>query len=213
MRRLMVGVLFALALVAAILWWRRAPDTDSAPDAPVPKIAPAPEPTPGLVARGRRDALRDRIVRRLDQRERAAAARPAPAASTSKPSSMPSPVPPRPPGNLRDHLGGREALLKELNGDFMPLADECIEQAQERNPALTGMLAIDVEVIADEDIGAVVEAAGPSERNEVPDPQLLECIRESAYSLSLPPPPEGSGRDRFMITLPIAPPDAGAAVP
>jgi hypothetical protein len=90
----------------------------------------------------------------------------------------------------------------------MPLADECIEQAQARAPGISGMLAIDLELIADEEIGAVVERAEPSQRNEVADAELVECIRESALALSLPPPP-GSGRDAVMVTIPVGAVDAG----
>jgi hypothetical protein len=99
--------------------------------------------------------------------------------------------------------------MQKLNEDFMPLADECIEQAQERTPGLAGMVALDLEVIAEEDLGAVVEFAGPAERNEIHDDELFECLRESAYSLGLPPLPGASGQERFMLTLPVAPPDAG----
>ena len=109
-----------------------------------------------------------------------------------------SPTDPRPPGNLRDKIGGRPALLERLNRDFMPLASECIEQAQERMPQLAGMLAIGLETLADEQLGAVVDAADPAPGNRIMDPLLLECIRESAFSLSLPPPP-GSGREKFEI--------------
>jgi hypothetical protein len=96
-----------------------------------------------------------------------------------------------------------------LNQDFMPLASECIEQAQARTPQLKGMLAIGLETIADEELGAVVDLADPAPTNDVLDPLLLECIRESAFSLTLPPPLT-SGREKLEITLPIEPaPDTG----
>jgi hypothetical protein len=72
------------------------------------------------------------------------------------------------------------------------------------------MLAIGLETLADEQLGAVVDIADPAPGNKIADPLLLECIRESAFSLSLPPPP-GSGREKFEITIPIEPgSDAGA---
>ena len=116
----------------------------------------------------------------------------------------------RPPGDLRDRIGGRDELLRALNHDLMPLVHECIEQAQERTPGLAGMLALNLELVADEELGAVVELAEPAERNEIPDPALLECLRESALSLSLPSP-RGSGRDAVLLTIPVAALDAGAA--
>ena len=152
--------------------------------------------------RAKRDALREQIARQL-------AARPAPDAAGSGSAPPPrSPTDPRPPGNLRNHLGGREALVEYLNKDFMPLASECIEEAELRSPQLAGMLAIGLETIADEQLGGVVDLAEPTPANNVMDPLLFECIRQSAFSLALPPPLT-SGRERFQITLPVGPqPDA-----
>ncbi len=155
-------------------------------------------------ARARRDALREQIARQL-------ASRPAPPAAGSGSAARPrSPTDPRPPGNLRDNLGGREALVARLNEDFMPLAAECIEEAQARIPQLAGMLAIGLETIADEELGAVVEVAEAAPASTVLDPLLLECIRESALSLTLPPPLT-SGREKFELTLPIGPDAGGGA--
>lgn len=149
-------------------------------------------------ARAKRDALREQIARQL-------AGRPAPADAGSGSARPPrSPTDPRPPGNLRNHLGGREALVDQLNKDFMPLASECIEEAELRSPQLSGMLAIGLETIADEQLGAIVDLADPTPTNNVMDPLLLECIRESAFSLTLPPPLT-SGREKFQITLPVGP--------
>jgi hypothetical protein len=149
-------------------------------------------------ARTKRDALREQIARQL-------ASRPATAAAGSGSAARPrAPTDPRPPGNLRDNLGGREALAARLNEDFMPLAAECIEEAQARMPQLAGMLAIGLETIADEELGAVVEVAEAAPASTVLDPLLLECIRESAFSLTLPPPLT-SGREKFELTLPVEP--------
>lgn len=144
-------------------------------------------------ARAKRDALRAQIARQLASREAV------PGAGTG--AAGPSTVP-RPPGSLRNNLGGRDALVAHLNQELMPLASECIEQAQARSPQLAGMLAISLETIADEQLGAVVEVADPAPGNNVLDPLLLECIRESAFSLTLPPPLT-SGRERFELTLPV----------
>ena len=149
--------------------------------------------TPRGDARAKRDALREQIARQLAQRPTASSdSAPAPPASSSDP----------PSGGLRNRLGSRQVLVDQLNRDFMPLASECIEQARERTPQLAGMLAISLETIADEQLGAVVDVADPAQSNKVVDPLLFECIRESAFSLSLPPPPTG-GREKFEITMPI----------
>ena len=47
----------------------------------------------------------------------------------------------------------------------MPLAHECIERAQERSPSLKGMLALSIETISDEQLGAVVDVAEAAPNN------------------------------------------------
>jgi hypothetical protein len=153
-------------------------------------------------ARARRDALREQIARQLAQR-------PAPPGTGTAPPPSPGPAAPAgsadpPPGGMRNRLGSRQVLVDQLNRDFMPLADECIEQARARAPRLAGMLAIRMETLADDQLGAVVDVADPAPSNKVVDPLLFECLHESAFSLSLPPPPTG-GREQFEITMPIEP--------
>ena len=61
-----------------------------------------------------------------------------------------------------------------------------------------------IETLADEELGAVVDVAGAAPDNEIQDPDLLECIRETALSLTLPPGLT-TGREKFEITLRIEP--------
>lgn len=207
MRRntLIVGVLLIGLLCAAVLFLRKPPQPDGA--SLRPRAAPMPDP-PRIRStdparrqelREQRDALRRRILQAL-------AASPTPVIPDTPSAAAPTaaaPVP-RPPGNLVDRIGGREALARQLNHDFMPLADECIERAQETSPQLAGMLILGIETVADQELGAVVEQAEPSPRSSVSDPGLLECIRETALSLRLPPPP-ASGREKFELSLRIEP--------
>lgn len=107
------------------------------------------------------------------------------------------------PGNIKDRIGGRDALMDALNRDFMPLADECIAEATARLPELEGMLAIGVEVVGDAELGSVIETVSAGELNEVDDALLWECMEQTALSTMLPPPPEGVEEEAFMLTLPI----------
>ncbi len=149
--------------------------------------------------RARRDALRERIL----ERERTGAGdwdparRAEPEAAGNDDGEAAAPAP-----GLVDQIGGRDALVAALNRDFMPLASECIEQATSRNAGMQGMLAIELDVLSDPELGAVVDRAEYPEANEVHDAELLDCIRETALSTTLPPPPAG-GRDAFRITMPI----------
>jgi hypothetical protein len=58
--------------------------------------------------------------------------------------------------------------------------------------------------LSDAELGGIVEAVTVQPDNEVDDPELLECISQTAMSMILPPPPE-SGREQFVITMPIEP--------
>lgn len=213
-RKLRPWFLLILAIVLGVRWYLRdrpaaavdapragsavaAPSAVAAHDdrtgAPAAVAADAAAPASRSDARARRDALRDQIARQLAQRPAPPPHAPTPPAGATGDAT---------PGGLRDRTGSRQVLVDQLNRDFMPLASECIEQAQARTPALAGLLAIGVETMADEQVGAVVDVADPAPGNKIEDPLLFECLRESAFSLSLPPPPTG-GREKFQLTIPV----------
>lgn len=151
-------------------------------------------------ARAKRDALREQILRQLAQRPAA----PSGGARASGPAAGSSSGPAS--EGLRNRLDElHQPVVDQVNRDFMPLASECIEQAQARAPQLAGMIALSMETVADEQLGAVVDVAEPAPNSQIVDPLLFECLRESAFSLTLPPPPTG-GRMKVMITLRIDPP-------
>lgn len=157
--------------------------------------------------------MRQRIVEALKAREAAAqhdgqeptgssTGEPSPDGSTG---GAPRPSDPEPgPDNLVDRTGTREYLTEVMNDDLMPLADECIMLARETEPELAGMLVLDFEILADEDIGGVVESVAPGQGNEVPNAELIECMRESILATTLPRPEQG-GRDAISISLRLSP--------
>lgn len=179
--------------------------------------SPSPE---QLAARSR---MRDRIVDALQARERAAprdrANAPSASAGTSGPGDGPdvgestddstdSGPPPRREargsGGLVDRTGDHESMVEVMTDDLLPLADECIGMARETDPQLLGMLVLNFEIIAEEEIGGVIESVSPGEGNEVSNPELLECLRESILATTLPAPEHG-GRDAVSISLRLAP--------
>jgi hypothetical protein len=222
-RNVLVPLLVLVLLAVLIAWYLRRGSSSGGEDGPAGRVGSgagssgsagssastssgsraaagsnAKPPSSRAEARAKRDALREQIARQLATRE-------AQTGSGSASGAPPrSPTDPWPPGNLLDRTGGHQAVAERLNRDFMPLASECIEQAQERAPQLSGMLVLGFETIADEQLGAVVEVADPTPRNAVADPLLLECLRESALSLSLPPLP-ANGRDTFELSIPVEP--------
>jgi len=150
--------------------------------------------------RAKRDALREQILRQLAERAAASSGGASSPAAAAGSSSEP------PSGGLQNRLDDRhQVVVDALNRDFMPLATECVAQAQQRTPQLAGMIALSMETIADEQLGAVVDVAEPAPTNKIVDPLLFECLRETAFSLSLPPPPTG-GRMKAMITFRVDPP-------
>lgn len=180
----------------------QAPDRERAAAGAIEEVAEKPAPDPE--ARARRDRARTRILEALARRD----ATPPPTRDDASHDDAPdddASHPSRPAsGTIEDRIGGRDALVAALDDDFMPLADECIADARARDPSLQGMLAIELSVIADEEIGAVVDTVDFPASGEVHDALLHECIRETTLSTILPPPPEG-GREGFLLTLNVDP--------
>lgn len=164
-------------------------------------------------ARAEREALRRRILDALEGRGRAEA-RAARADADAGPGEVRRPAgdgeaaaadEAAPVGPLVDRTGEHGYLMKVSNEELMPLAAECEALARATRPDLTGMLVLDFEILADEELGGVVEAVVPGQLNEVDDPTLLECMRESILSITLPAPPQG-GRDAISLSIPLDPP-------
>jgi len=110
-------------------------------------------------------------------------------------------------GELHDKTGwGDPSVGKQLNREFMPLASECIEQAVARRPGLHGVLGVTLQLSPTENGKAIVTSIKPRPDNQVDDPELFECIRESSFSLDGLKAPHD-----FEITMPIEPEGAGSA--
>jgi hypothetical protein len=150
------------------------------------RVAPSERAAALLPATASRQARREAILDAARARDDRASKRAADAASESAPM-------------LRDRIGGKGELVAAMSQDLMPLVDACIEAALEREPGLQGMLGVDLVLVADPELGAVVESAEFPEANEIGDPALLECVRHSALSTLLPPP-LGDEREQVLLT-------------
>jgi hypothetical protein len=185
--------------VAAI----RRPNDEISPttsdDDPRQRLSGVPMSVARTRARAERNAVRERISRALST------------APTPHDQQAPPADDPDRPGDLKDRVGGRSALVSHLNREYMPLARDCIQQAQERSPELQGMLTLAIATAADE-LGAVVESAEVPAGSAVQEDGLTECLRESAMTLTFPPPLT-AGREQFQLTLRIEPPRGPPAHP
>lgn len=79
--------------------------------------------------------------------------------------------------------------IKEAMQDLKPILAECYDLALADDPKLPeGKLVVEFTVIGDQDLGAVIESAMIAADSELRHPILHECVRETMYSLELPPP-------------------------
>lgn len=149
--------------------------------------------------RARRDAMYERILERQKLQRRSPSA--SPGGGDQDPATRRDDDEPAGDDELMNRIGPEHAeTVKTIQRELLPLVDECVQLAKDRGQPTTGMLAIEVSAVGDEEVGAVVEEVGFPEVNELRDPELLECVRESSLAMSLPPPPEG-GRTDFMLSL------------
>jgi hypothetical protein len=163
---------------------------------------------------GEQTALRERITEALHAREVAAAQ----ARRVAADEGAAAPARPRksddtgvadetPPATaMIDRTGNHAYLTRVINQELIPLADECYDLARAQQPALAGMLVLDVEILGDEEVGGVVDSVEPGATNELVDPALLECVRESLLATALPPPEQG-GRDAISLSMRFSPDD------
>jgi hypothetical protein len=114
-------------------------------------------------------------------------------------------------GTMADKTGTFGEGVRVLNREFIPLVEECFDHARERNPRLGGMLALSVKLATAQGVGGIIESVEPSARNEVHDDELIECARQSAFSIEFPESAM-NGRNDVELTMPFGSPpaDAGA---
>lgn len=219
MKRVVVLGVFAVGTVLTLIMFclpSRAPQqaavdhaSESAPPSSKQPEASAPEQTSAprrieakrKVDRAEREAYRREIAERLAERARSRPAKPESAASPKPDADEPA----REPGQIRDRSEGKlSKFVGTVNEDFMPLAEECYQQALEQQPDLGGLLDMNVSIIADEELGGLVESAELGAGNEIAHAGMTECIRETMLSTIFPPLDE-SGRADVRLTLRFAP--------
>lgn len=142
------------------------------------------------------DAMRERRRRVLDVPEARAPVAPAPTSGEA-------------PGGMKDRTGKLGPEVKALNQQLLPLVGQCFDQAKERGVRGRGMLAVEVKFAGAEGIGRIIESVEPTASNAIGDPELIDCVRQSAFTVDLPPPTSDGASD-VMLTMPFeGAPDAG----
>lgn len=211
-------VVVLLAIVAAGLWLSRSSENSVQRVASVTRTAPGSSPRGSehssgeasppdsnakvtkkrRVSKAERKAVRERIVNGIKARREAAD-------RTAAHAPPNTPEPGHAKGDIKDKSGGNlSGFIATINEDFMPLADECYQQALETTPALHGMLDVNFEILADEDVAGMVDAIDLGEENEIHDAGMLECVRETMLSTIFPSPGH-TGHDAVRLTLRFAP--------
>lgn len=228
-RRSVIAQLVIAVLVGVFLWFRHersrvdqstnpltppatavVPTAVEAPPSGVsPDVSPSTGPSVVPSARSRPEsrllpAVRERRERVLDSLAAQASS------AAAKAPVVPSPPTDGNPAGMRDRTGVLPETVKAINTQLGPLVDQCFDQAQERGVNQRGMLALAVKLASAEGVGRIIETLEPTASNAVDDAELIDCVRQSAFTVDLPV--EGSGRTDFEMTIPYAPStDAGAA--
>jgi hypothetical protein len=94
--------------------------------------------------------------------------------------------------------------VQYLKTKAMPVVNECVRLAQERSPGLRGVLALQVGIVPEGKLAALIEGVELSAASEVQEPGLVQCIRERAKNLTLPLPLR-RGAEQVELTVPIPP--------
>ncbi len=221
-----VLVLLLLAAIGTGWWWSSSSRTegavagDASPPASVrsakgaaaaPGLAPdhAPDDDPAdpktkrRITAAERAEVRDKIVQAIEA-SRAGAGHDTPS-PTDEPSESPTPEPRGGAGSITDRSDGTlSVFVGTINDDFMPLADECYAQARQTQPDLGGLLDLEFSIIADEEVGGLVDEIDVGKENEVQHEGMLECIRESMLSTYFPSP-QDTGRRGVRLTMRLQP--------
>jgi hypothetical protein len=201
----LMGVALALAAGVFAYLWLAGSETEPAPTRAVADSAASPEPTqaaavpaaalpaaraaaPASPEAAARTAPRAQVDRkRAEIRERLQPA------AVDDARSAPEP-PPEPPKLDKEYI--RESVR-----ELIPVIRECYENALQDDPALGGKLVMKFEILGDEEVGGVVDQVEvDAEQSTIGDADMRECMRESMYTLELPPPDAGGS---VFVTYPF----------
>lgn len=94
----------------------------------------------------------------------------------------------------------KDYIQARIKDDLVPLATECYESVLEDDPELAGKMVMTFQIVGDEEVGGVVDAAEVDPSSTLRNPAMDECMRESMMSLSFEPP---KGGGTVSVTYPF----------
>ena len=125
--------------------------------------------------------MRDRIWRAFGQNP--------PVESTSR-SHAPYLFPKVPPSNPPGDAGSLEPeyIREHVRKEFFGPAAQCYTDALGRLPDPRGQVVFWFTIVGDERVGGIVESVDALDESTLRDPEMIECMRPSFLSVTLPPP-------------------------
>ena len=165
------------------------PERTASSSAPIESTATArataPRHAPHSLDKTKRDEMRERIYRAWGM---------APPSETTHPSTWPTP---RAPASDFD----KDYVQQRIRDDYMPLAKDCYRQGLKKHPDLEGKLVVKLRIVGTKNTGGLVDwVETANEENTLDDADVIECLKQSMYSVSFEPPPD----DGYVtVTVPV----------
>ncbi len=96
---------------------------------------------------------------------------------------------------------GKDYVRERIRDDYYPLAKDCYERGLKKNPKLAGKLVASFRIVGTKNTGGLVDWVDTaSEDNTLDDREVLECMKQSLYSVTFDPPPHDGV---VTVTYPI----------
>lgn len=100
----------------------------------------------------------------------------------------------------------KEYLRAVIMEDIVPVAQECYQQELEDDPEMEGKVKLEFTVLADQEIGGVVEDASVmDDGTTIESEDLRECLAQATMAIELDPPERGSGRMTVQYAIVMTP--------
>lgn len=213
-------VLIASVLVCGVIAWvvaivrgRVTEETlglalDSSATAPMVDTDPSSEPQadqdagheamrePPMLDKAKRDAMREAIYRAWGMD---------PPSERTNPATWPTAP------SAKGEGFGKDYIRQRIRDDYIPLARDCYQQGLKKNPTLAGRLVASFRIVGTKGTGGLVDWVDTaSEENTLDDADVIECLKQSMYSVTFDPPPnDGVVTVTYPLTFSNVEPDGG----